>query len=165
MMKKELITKPEIKLVGLSVRTNNKNEMDPSTSKIGKVIGQFFEEHIADKMTHRKNPGVMLSVYTEYESDEHGDYTYYFGEEVMTFDLVPDGMKVLLLPEAEYQKLTTPSGKMPEVVIHAWQEIWKMTPEELGGKRVYRADFEVYDERAHDPENTSVDIYIGVKSS
>jgi len=163
MMKKELIKRPEIKLIGLSIRTNNKNEMDPSTSKIGKLIGQFFKEHFADKMTHRKNPGVMLSVYTEYESDEHGDYTYYFGEEVTVFNLVPEGMKTLLIPEAEYQKLTTPSGKMPAVVIHAWQKIWQMTPEELGGKRAYRADFEVYDERARDPENTSVDIYIGVK--
>lgn len=32
-MKKELVNKSEIKLVGLTARTNNKNEMNPATSK------------------------------------------------------------------------------------------------------------------------------------
>lgn len=36
-MKKELTDKSEIKLVGLTVRTNNKNEMNPQTSKIGEL--------------------------------------------------------------------------------------------------------------------------------
>lgn len=35
---------------------------------------------------------------------------------------------------------------------------------ELGGKRAYIADFEVYDERSHDPENAIMDVYIGVKN-
>lgn len=50
---------------------------------------------------------------------------------------------------------------MPDIVIQAWQAIWKMTPEDLGGKRTYRADFEIYDQRAQDPQNSVVDIYIG----
>ncbi len=32
-MKKESVNKPEIKLIGLTTRTNNKNEMKPQTSK------------------------------------------------------------------------------------------------------------------------------------
>lgn len=56
-----------------------------------------------------------------------------------------------------------PSGKMPEVVITAWQQIWEMTPEDFGGNRAYQADFELYDQRASDLANTSLDIYIGVK--
>jgi predicted transcriptional regulator YdeE len=32
----------------------------------------------------------------------------------------------------------------------------------FGGKRAYIADFEVYDERSRDPDNTIVDIYIGI---
>jgi predicted transcriptional regulator YdeE len=49
-------------------------------------------------------------------------------------------------------------------VIDAWQQIWKMTTADFGGKRAYRADFEVYDERARDPTNTSLDIYVGIIS-
>jgi predicted transcriptional regulator YdeE len=43
-----------------------------------------------------------------------------------------------------------------------WQEIWKMTPEDFGGKRSYVADFEIYDERALDHQNVTLDIYIGI---
>ena len=44
-----------------------------------------------------------------------------------------------------------------------WQNILSMQSEELAGKRSYIVDFEIYDERAIDPENTVLDILIGVK--
>ena len=157
-----MIQRNEIKLVGLTARTNNKNEMNPETGKIGGMVGDFFGNQWAAKIEHRNNPGVTLSVYTEYASDEHGDYTYFIGEEVSDFGHIPEGMKTLIIPAAHYQKFTTPSGKMPDVVIQAWQVIWKMTPIELGGHRAYQADFEVYDQRAQDPENSIVDIYMGI---
>ncbi len=162
-MKKELINKPEIKLIGLAVRTNNKNEMDPKTSKIGGLAGQFWSQNIASKIPHRKNLGVTLSVYTEYDSDEHDDYTYFIGEEVSSFENIDSELRKLTIPAAKYQKFTTPIGKMPEVVINGWQKIWKMSASDFEGDRAYIADFEVYDQRALDPANTSVDIYIGIK--
>lgn len=164
-MKKELTTKPEIKLVGLSVRTNNENEMNAKTSKIGELIQQFYQQKFAEKIKHRKNSGVTYSVYTEYASDEYGDYTYFFGEEVTTLKNIPDDMATLTILAADYQKFTTPQGKMPDIVIQAWQKIWRMAPEELGGQRAYQADFEIYDERASDPLNASVDVYVGVKNT
>ncbi len=162
-MKKELITKQEIKLVGLKARTNNKNEMDPQTAKIGATFGRYLSQNIANQIPNRKNSGVTLSVYTEYESNEHGDYTYFIGEEVDSFKNIPAELQQLTIPAAKYQKFTTPSGKMPEVVINAWQQIWKMSANDFGGDRTYAADFEYYDQRATDPANTSLDIYIGIK--
>jgi len=162
-MKKELANKSEIKLVGLTARTNNKNEMDPQTSKIGGLASRFWGQNIANQIPHRKNPGVTLSVYTEYESNEHSDYTYFIGEEVSSFEDVPSEFQKLTITAAKYQKFTTPSGKMPEVVINAWQQIWKMTSDDFDGNRAYVADFEVYDQRASDPTNASLDIYIGIK--
>jgi predicted transcriptional regulator YdeE len=47
--------------------------------------------------------------------------------------------------------------------MNAWQQIWKMSSDDFGGDRAYIADFEVYDQRARDPSNTSLDIYIGIK--
>lgn len=162
-MKKELASKPEIKLVGLTARTNNKNEMNPQTSKIGELAGRFWSQNIANQILNRNNPGVILSVYTEYGSDEHGDYTYFIGEEVSSFENTSSELQKLTIPESRYQKFTTPSGKMPEVVIDAWQQIWKMSSADFEGDRAYIADFEVYDQRAIDPANTSLDIYIGIK--
>lgn len=162
-MNKEMVTKSEIKLVGLIVRTNNKNEMNSATSQIGKLAGNYWGQNIASRIAFRKNPGVTFSVYTEYDSDEHGDYTYFIGEEVSTFEHIPSDMQQLVIQGARYQKFTTTPGKMPEVVINAWQQIWKMTASDFGGNRAYIADFELYDQRARDPSNAILDIYIGIK--
>ena len=171
-MKKELTSKQEIKLVGLTARTNNSSEMNPLTAKIGAVASSYWSQNVARQIANRKNPGVTLSVYTDYEGDEHGDYTYFIGEEVNSFfigeevnsfDDTPSGLQELIIPAAKYQKFTTPEGAMPQVVISAWQEIWKMSPDDFGGKRAYRADFELYDQRASDPAYTSLDIYIGIE--
>jgi predicted transcriptional regulator YdeE len=167
-MKKELVNKPEIKLVGLTTRTNNKNEMNPLTSKIKELAGHFWSKNSASTISNRKNSGVTISVYTEYDSNEHGDYTYFIGEEVNSLENVAIGLQQLIIPAAKYQKFTTSPGKMPEVVIHAWQQIWEMSAEDLGGERAYVADFEVY---THNPLNSDtltfslqeVDIYIGIK--
>lgn len=161
-MKKEMINKSEIKLIGITVRTNNKNEMDPQTSKIGELVGHYFGQNIAAQIPNHANPGVTLSVYTDYDSNEHADYTYFIGEEVSSFDNIPSNLEKITIPATKYAKFTTPVGKMPEVVINAWQEIWKMRSSDLGGDRAYIADYELYDQRAMDPANTSLDIYIGV---
>lgn len=162
-MQKELTNKPEIRLIGLTIRTNNKNEMNPATTKIGVLAGHYWGQSIAEQISNRKNPGVTFSVYTDYDSDEHGDYTYFIGEEVTSLENIPANMQKLVIPTSKYQKFTTPIGKMPDVVISAWQQIWKMTPADFGGARAYIADFEVYDQRASDPANASLDIYIGIK--
>jgi predicted transcriptional regulator YdeE len=162
-MNKELVKKAEIKLVGLTARTNNTNEMNPKTSKIGELAGRFWSQNIASEISHRINPGVTLSVYTEYDSNEHGDYTYFIGEEVSSFENIPAGLQQLTIPAATYLKFTTSQGKMPDVVINAWRQIWKMSATDLGGDRAYVADFELYDQRAIDPVNANLDIYIGIK--
>jgi predicted transcriptional regulator YdeE len=69
---------------------------------------------------------------------------------------------MITIPNSRYQKFTTAPGKMPEVVVNAWQKIWEMTSEVLGGNRKYQADFEVYDQRATDPNHTILDLYIGI---
>jgi len=33
----------------------------------------------------------------------------------------------------------------------------------VGGDRRYRADFEIYDPRASDPENLQMDVNVGIK--
>jgi len=163
-MKKEIIemTTP-IKLIGLTARTSNADEFNPNTGKIGSVIGHYWQQGLADKILHQIQPGVTLAVYANYASDFNGPYDYFYGNKVSTLNEVPKELATLIIPAGKYVKFTTESGPMPEVVIHAWQQIWKMTAGDLGGERAYKADFEVYDERAQDNKNAVVDIYIGIK--
>jgi predicted transcriptional regulator YdeE len=53
---------------------------------------------------------------------------------------------------------------MPSVLTEAWQEIWELSDTNLGGKRRYGIDFEIYDERALDHNKIIFDIYIGLQS-
>ena len=124
---------------------------------------KYFAENCAANINNRTQPGVTHAVYTDYDSDEHGDYTYFIGAQVDSFDDQPGDFEQLTIPASQYQKFTTGPGAMPGVVISAWQAIWQMDAEKLGGQRSYIADFEVYDERAADPENTVIDIFIGLK--
>lgn len=162
-MQKIQIQLPEIKLAGITVRTNTKAEFDPLTAKISPCVQDYFHKQGAEKIPHRKNPGTTFSAFTEYESDYTGEYTYFIGEEVSSIHDIPKGLKSHIIPPQTYIKFTTEPGPMPNVVINAWQEIWKMSPETLGRKRRYHTDFEIYDERAKDPQRVVLDLYIGLE--
>lgn len=159
-MKKEQITKGEFKLVGLTVRTNNKNEMNAEKAKIMPTVMKYFHEQWGEEISHRKSPGITFCAYTDYESDHTGDYTFFIGEEVSKVENVVGALAMLVISPQTYDKFTTEKGAMPDTVIKGWQEIWSLYP---AGKRNYLTDFELYDERASDYANAEVDIYIGVK--
>lgn len=162
-MKKSRNKLGAVKLIGIAVRTCNALEMDPETAKIGQTIGRYFSGQLNEQIDGRVSPGTTYCVYTDYASDENGEYTYFVGELVRSLDEVPSGFEALIIPEQNYIKFTTEAGPMPSVCMDAWKEIWAMSPEDFGSGRDFVADFEVYDERAQDPENTSLDIYIGVR--
>ena len=163
-MQKTITELPEIKLLGISCRTNNTSEMNISTAKIAPTIQKYFQQAVGEEIPNRKNPGTTYCVYTDYESDFTGDYTYFIGEEVnfVHHSLIKQ-FSAITIPAQTYTKFTSKPGIMPGVCIDMWQNIWKMESEELGGKRAYLADFEVYDKRAFDPSKTVLDIYLGVK--
>lgn len=68
-MKKEKVEFKELTLVGLTTRTNNKNEMNPESSKISTLADTYRGNQVANDLKHRTNPGVTYAVYTELESD------------------------------------------------------------------------------------------------
>jgi predicted transcriptional regulator YdeE len=163
-MNKTATSLNEIKLVGITAITSNHQEMSLEAAKIGKTLDKYFKNHLHEKINHRVKPGTTYCVYTNYETDESGMYTYFVGEEVEFFNNVDPIFEKLTIPMQKYIKFNVGPGKMPTICIDAWKNIWKMTPEDLGAKRAYIADFEVYDEKAKDPINTILDIYIGVKN-
>lgn len=164
-MKLQKVNMPKLLLVGLTTRTNNKNEMNPQTSKIAKLAGHFWANQMAAKIKNRVKTGVTYAVYTEFESDETGEYTYFIGEAVGSFDGQDLAQfNTLEINKSLYQKFTTDPGKIPNIVVSAWQKIWAMKIDAFEGKRTYVSDFEIYDERSVDLNNAIVDIYVGIKS-
>lgn len=162
-MNKNIEQLTEIKLIGITIRTSNHNEMNPSTAKIGPTMQKFYLENLPAKIPHRKNPGKIFAVYTNYESDEHGAYTYFLGEEVTSFENIEGQFETLTIPAQTYVKFTSMPGPIPAVVIDMWQKIWKMNTTDFNGQRTYIADFEIYDERSQDSNYAILDIYLGIK--
>jgi len=162
-MKKTIVTLPEKKLVGIKIRTNNALEINSSTSNIQKCVQKYWEENTPNRIKNRVKVGTTFCVYTDYESDFTGEYTFFIGEEVSSFDKIDETLKTHSIPSQKYVRFTAGPGAMPGVVIDAWGKIWKMTKQTMGGERAYISDFEVYDERAADKEKTTIDICIGIK--
>lgn len=161
-MKKNILEQPIIKIAGLAVRTTNAKEWGPD-GLIPGCIGQYYAQNIPEKIANRRNPGTMICAYVDYESDHTGEYTFIVGEEVSSFDHMPEELKIFEIPAQRYVKHTTDAGPMPDVVKNAWGEIWQAGDDGLGAERSFIADFEVYDERAVGMSKVILDIYIGVK--
>lgn len=161
-MQKTIITIPQKKLVGLTIRTNNQDEFNPLKAKIGSMMEKYWQNSIPDKIYNRIKPGTTICAYMDYVSDHNGEYTYFIGEEVSNFNAVTENLVEVIIPEQKYCKFTTENGAMPKIVIDSWINIWQMRESDFGGKRAYIADFEVYDNRSRNIKDTILDIYIGI---
>jgi predicted transcriptional regulator YdeE len=132
----------EFEVIGIAARTSNAREMTADG-----VIPKLWAA----------GPGTV-ALYTDYASDEHGEYTFVLGGKVGPGSAVPDGMVLKTVPAGRYAVFTSERGPVQRVVVETWQRIWSELP-----SRSFIADFEVYDQRAADPRNAVVEIYVGVK--
>lgn len=166
-MQKSLIELNELKLVGITERINTARlfESDSSTNPIAATVQKYFHNALYENIQNRKNSGTTFCVYTNYESDFTGNYTYFIGEEVTSVGELNGEFESLIIPTQTYIKFTDGPGPMPAVCINMWQAIWGMEKSaNLGEVRAYIADFEVYDERSRDHQNVTLDIYVGVET-
>ena len=147
-------------VAGYLVRTNNADEMS-GKSKIGPLWGRFMQENLAAQIPNRTDAALTV-VYSNYAGDEKGDYDYLLGARVTSIDHLPSGMSWRKVETGPYAVILTDKGAMPGVLQAAWARIWKMTPTELGGKRTFATDYEVYDQRSANPQDAQVEIHIGL---
>jgi predicted transcriptional regulator YdeE len=148
-------------VVGISIRTSNANEMS-GKGVIPQQWDRFTNERLLGKIPNKVDSNI-LAVYTDYESDGHGAYSFMIGARVNSTEDVPLGMVATKVPAGRYAVFTSEKGFVGKVVPQTWSRIWAIPKSSPGGNRTYRADFEVYDQRAADPQNAEVDIYVGIK--
>ena len=171
--KKEIVFVNEKKIVASSARTSFNNESSSDDAQISSIVSSYFSSGLSEKVLHKQHPGTVIDGFMEYEAaHQHGcfydgAYSYFIGEEVSDFgntNYESVNLKKIVIPSGNYVKFTTIEGLMPNIIIDAWHTIWKMTEEELGGKRAYLIDFQVFGEKSRNPEQASIEIYIGVVS-
>lgn len=150
-------------VVGIAASTNNAKEAGPDAI-IGKMWHRFRSEDLFDKIPGRVDPSIY-AVYTDYASDANGQYTIILGAKVKPVPnpAIPNGMVVKTVPAGRYAVFTSERGPVAKVAVATWKQVWAYFASPQNGQRAYQADFEVYDERASDPNHAQVDIYVGVK--
>ncbi len=158
-----IVTQQPFQVIGIATSTNNAKEAGPDAI-IGKQWHRFMSENLINKIPNRVDQ-TIYAVYTDYTSDANGQYTLILGAKVRPIPnpTIPDGMVIKTVPAGRYAVFTTERGPVIKVVVDTWKQIWAYYQSPQNGQRAYQADFEVYDQRAADPNNAQVDIYVGLK--
>jgi predicted transcriptional regulator YdeE len=160
-MNPKVVEKDGFTVIGISARTSNAKEVSDEGA-IGKMWGRIFQEGVLEKIPHKADQNI-IAVYTDYASDHNGEYTYILGARVTSDTEVPAGMVAKKIPAQRFAVFTSDKGPAPKVVPALWIKINSLPKTAVGGDRQYKADFEVYDERAVDPESLQMDVYVGIK--
>ncbi len=147
-------------VIGIAARTSNAREASPD-GVIGKQWQRLMSEGLLAKIPNRAD-GNIIALYTDYASDKDGEYTYVLGARVTSAESVPAGMVAKKVPTGRYAVFTSERGAVQKVVPQVWQRVWATPANAPGGRRAYKTDFELYDERARDPREAVVEVYIGL---
>jgi predicted transcriptional regulator YdeE len=153
------LPEPQI-VIGLQIRTSNPRELS-GEGKIGALWQRFFQDNLLEQIPNRTSDSFYV-VYSNYASDEYGEYDYLLGSPVSSISNLPVDMTYEAIATGEYAIITTDKGPVVQVMQDKWKEIWSMPPSELGGKRAFLTDYEIYDHRAADPTNAEVEIHLGI---
>lgn len=145
----------KIHVIGIPVRTTNENGQ--AGVDIPALWSKFISEGIAGKIPNKTDSSIYC-IYTDYEKDHTKPYTTILGCNVSSLDEIPVGMVGKTIDEANYTTFTAKGNIFEGIVFSEWTNIWNSDLQ-----RSFTADFEVYGEKAKNPENAEIEIFIAVK--
>jgi predicted transcriptional regulator YdeE len=142
-------------VIGLAVRTTIEN--GKVIDDLSQLWNHFLSNNIKDKIPN-KIDNAIYRVYTDYEQDHRKPFTAIIGCRVVHLNDVPDGFTAKEITGGNYMILTAKGRPSDGIVLLEWMKIWNAT-----NQRAYKADFEVYDERASDPDHAEINIFVSMK--
>lgn len=143
------------KVIGIAVRTTNENNQ--AAQDIPVLWEKLMNEGIVNAIPNKIDT-TIYSLYTDYEKDHTKPYTTILGCKVGNLDHIPEGMVGKSFEGGNYIKFTAKGNLADNLVINEWIKIWNM---DLG--RIFTVDFETYGEKALNPSEAEVDIFIAVE--
>ncbi|MDQ2712414.1 MAG: effector binding domain-containing protein [Acidobacteriota bacterium] len=142
-------------IVGIEARTTNAREATPS-GVIGAMWARLGKERFLDRIPHRVDSDILV-LFTDYESNKDGAYTYVLGTKVSSAKELPVGFVSYKVPAGSYAEFKGAGTQPAKVVLELWQKVWALAnSKELN--RAYKTDFEV-----HAASGGRVQLYIGLK--
>ncbi len=148
----KLVEIDEKRIIGLSTRTTNVKELNPSTGKIGSLWKEFDDKVKVDyKDGHR-----VYGVYFKYESDANGEYSILAGTDQLDVNSSAK-LETIVIRRGKYLVFTA-KGDIPKIVFDTWGRVWEyFSKKDAKYERLYTTDFEYY------VNQNEIEIYIAVK--
>lgn len=156
----EIVLLPAMIIVGSELRTTWMNH--ECYSAIPAFWQQQRNENIIDKIPNKVYPDVILGLYTNYTPDfslTTGHYSLIIGSPVSHVNTLLEGMVAKEVPAAKYAVFTAKGPFYPSIGKTWVEEIWQN--KEI--QRTFTNDFEWYDSKSTNDENSIVKIYIAIK--
>jgi predicted transcriptional regulator YdeE len=146
----------EFYVIGLSVRTTVEN--GKVIDDVSQLWNHFLLNNIRDQIPNKVDD-TIYRIYADYESDHTKPFTAIIGCRVNNLDNVPGGFSSKTIEGGKYMLMTAKGKPADGIVLLEWMKIWnaRKIP------RAYKADFEVYDEKAADPEQAEINIFVSLK--
>ena len=142
-------------VIGIAVRTTNENGQ--SAQDIGQLWGRFMSEQIVQTIPNKISSDI-LSIYTNYEGDHTKPYDTILGCKVSSLETVPEDMVGRSFDGGTYHRYIAKGDITKGLIFKTWSEIWNAKI-----NRAFKADFEVYGEKAQEPTDAEVEIYVGIQ--
>lgn len=142
-------------IIGLSVRTTVQDGKAPDD--IADLWTRFFGEHVIDRIPAKVGLGIYC-VYSDYESDHTRPFTATLGCRVASLQDIPEGLTGKVIDGGRYSRSTVKGRIEDGIVFLEWMKIWHYK-----WPRAYKADFELYSERARDAEDAEIDIFVSLE--
>lgn len=142
-------------IAGIAVRTTNENGQ--ATRDIPALWSRFFSDQVMAAIKDRMSDA-LYCVYTDYEGDFTKPYTTILGCRVKDLTQIPAGLTGKCIEGGTYTTFVA-KGKLAEQIVYKeWSAIWNSDL-----PRSYVSDFEIYGEKANDPDAAEVPIFIGLR--
>jgi predicted transcriptional regulator YdeE len=146
-------------VAGISARTSNAQEMT-AEAEIPKLWQRLTSGNFLARIPNRVDDRV-IALYTDYESDKNGRYTFLLGARVGSKKNLPPEFVARDIASGQYAMFTDRGGPAAEMTVNLWKRIWSLEkPGVL--ERAYKTDYEVHYGPAGDVAKSQIDIYIGL---
>lgn len=162
-MEPRIVHKSAFKIAGYGISTNRVKSTRDCPALWDKVNIDGLAEQLYTQLRPKKHTEYGVC----YENDtETGAFIYILGVEVESFDNITSEMVSADIPAADYAVFTTPptdDAGFSTVIRNTWQYIiCEWFPHSGYLMDETKVDFELYDERCHEPTHQVMEIYIPV---
>lgn len=166
-MEPKIVSKASFKVAGYRFGTSHEN------GRSEREIPAFWERFEIEDWENRLYKVVKPSLHGEYAvcfppDMDTGRFQYMLGVNGDFYDKAASDIYVAEIPQAAYAVFTTPPAPYKDrgfskAILGTWEYIlYEWFPHSGYEISAYAPDFEYYDERCHNPEASTMDIYIPI---